>query len=129
MQHGTVQKFPNGLTCVPARESWRSKIESALAQQARIEELGFLPAFDATMLEQAEIWGRVAAESRAFLDTLTSDSEDNLEPKKAHNMPTTKNNKKKKKKKKKASRINPSDQLIRPAYPMHRNDTYGALGQ
>ncbi len=35
------------------------------------------------------------------MDTLTSDSEDDLEPKKAQNMHTTKNNKKKKNKKKK----------------------------
>jgi hypothetical protein len=67
-----------------------------LAKQARIDELGFLPAFDATMLEQSKIWGRVAAESRAYLDTLTSDSEDDVQPKKAQSMTSTKNNKKKK---------------------------------
>ena len=61
-----------------------------LARQALIDKLGFLPAFDATMLEQSEIWARLAAEGRAFLDTLSSDSEDDVQTKNGNNMPPRK---------------------------------------
>ena len=54
-----------------------------LAQQALIDKVGILPAFDASMLEQSESWARIAAESRAYLGSLSSDSDDDVQTKNA----------------------------------------------
>jgi len=46
------------------------------AKRERIEKMGAWPAFDADMAALAENYGRMAAEGKAFLATLSDDSDD-----------------------------------------------------
>ncbi len=46
------------------------------AKRERIEKMGRIPAFDADMAALAANYGRMAAEGKAFLATLSSDSDD-----------------------------------------------------
>ena len=46
------------------------------AKRERIERMGFIPAFEADMEALANNYGRMAAEGKAFLATLSDDSDD-----------------------------------------------------
>jgi hypothetical protein len=49
------------------------------AKRERIEKMGQIPAFEADMAALAENYGRMAAEGKAFLATMSSDSDDETE--------------------------------------------------
>ena len=50
--------------------------EQENAKRQRIEKMGAWPAFDADMAALAENYGKMAAEGKAFLATLSDDSDD-----------------------------------------------------
>jgi hypothetical protein len=60
----------------PPRWNFLCVRELENAKRERIEKMGIIPAFDADMAALAENYGKMAAEGKAFLATLSDDSDD-----------------------------------------------------
>jgi hypothetical protein len=57
------------------REIENDKKMTEEARLRRIEEIGFLPAFDADLSRDIATWGKLARDSRAFSNSLSDDSD------------------------------------------------------
>jgi hypothetical protein len=60
----------------PPEWNFRCVREIENDKRERIEKMGAIPAFDADMKALSEAYGKMASDGRAFLATLSDDSDD-----------------------------------------------------
>jgi hypothetical protein len=60
----------------PPEWNFRCVREIENDKRERIEKMGAIPAFDADMTALSEAYGKMASDGRAFLATLSDDSDD-----------------------------------------------------